>query len=76
MKVLIIEDEPALRATIQQYLAHQSFICEIAADFHQAMDKVNEFDYDCIVADIGLPMGNADLLYIRPCSLQPYDLYL
>ena len=58
MKVLIIEDEPALRTSIQEYLEHQGYICELAADFKQAIDKVNEFDYDCIVADIGLPKGN------------------
>ncbi|MET3877081.1 response regulator transcription factor [Chitinophaga sp. OAE865] len=58
MKVLIIEDEPALRASIQDYLERQGYICELAADFPQAIDKVNEFDYDCIVADIGLPRGN------------------
>ncbi|NIG54027.1 response regulator transcription factor [Chitinophaga sp. Cy-1792] len=58
MKVLIIEDEPELRTAIQQYLEHQGFICEIAMDFRDAINKVNEFDYDCIVADIGLPFGS------------------
>jgi len=58
MKVLIIEDEPALRTNIQEYLERQGYICELAADFNQAIDKVNEFDYDCIVADIGLPQGS------------------
>ncbi|CAL1519548.1 response regulator transcription factor [Chitinophaga sp. MM2321] len=58
MKVLIIEDEPALRASIREYLEHQGLICETAADFNQAIDKVNDFGYDCIVADIGLPMGS------------------
>jgi DNA-binding response OmpR family regulator len=58
MKVLIIEDEPALRNSIQEYLEHQGYICELAADFKQAIGKVNEFDYDCIVADIGLPFGS------------------
>ncbi|NLR80518.1 response regulator transcription factor [Chitinophaga eiseniae] len=58
MKVLIIEDEPALRNSIQEYLTHQGYICELAEDFKQAIHKVNEFDYDCIVADIGLPLGN------------------
>ncbi|MFY0255114.1 response regulator transcription factor [Chitinophaga sp. 30R24] len=58
MKVLIIEDEPALRSSIQDYLEQQGYICEVATDFKQAIYKVNEFDYDCIVADIGLPLGN------------------
>jgi DNA-binding response OmpR family regulator len=58
MKVLIIEDEPALLVSIQQYLEQQGFICENAANLQQALNKVNDFDYDCIVADIGLPDGN------------------
>ncbi|HVI47748.1 MAG TPA: response regulator transcription factor [Chitinophaga sp.] len=58
MKVLIIEDEPGLRSSIREYLEHQGFVCEVADDLHQAMDKVNEFEYDCVVADIGLPHGN------------------
>lgn len=58
MKVLIIEDEPVLLASVQQYLEQQGFICENAAGLKQALDKVNDFDYDCVVADIGLPDGN------------------
>ena len=58
MKVLVIEDEPALQTAIRQYLEQQGYICETAPDFPQAMAKVNDFDYDCIVADIGLPQGN------------------
>lgn len=58
MKVLVIEDEPALQTAIRQYLEQQGYICETAPDFPQAMHKVNDYDYDCIVADIGLPRGN------------------
>ncbi|SKA34152.1 DNA-binding response regulator, OmpR family, contains REC and winged-helix (wHTH) domain [Chitinophaga eiseniae] len=58
MKVLIIEDEPSLRNSIREYLEHQGFICEVAADFRAAIDKVTDHEYDCIVADIGLPFGS------------------
>ena len=58
MKVLIIEDEPVLRANMIEYLQKQDFVCEWAADFRQAIEKVSEFDYDCVVADIGLPLGS------------------
>ncbi|RAJ81848.1 DNA-binding response OmpR family regulator [Chitinophaga dinghuensis] len=58
MKLLIIEDEPALRTAIQQYLERQGYVCEVAADFREAIHKVNEFEYDCIVADITLPFGS------------------
>ncbi|GEP88462.1 DNA-binding response regulator, OmpR family, contains REC and winged-helix (wHTH) domain [Chitinophaga terrae (ex Kim and Jung 2007)] len=58
MKLLIIEDEPVLRDSILEYLERQGYICESANDFKQALEKVREFDYDCIVADITLPLGN------------------
>ena len=58
MKVLIIEDEVALQQSIQKYLEHQGFVCEVAGDFLTGMEKVNLFDYDCVVVDIGLPFGN------------------
>jgi DNA-binding response OmpR family regulator len=58
MKVLIIEDEPALRQSIQQYLEHQGFVCEAVADFTSGMEKVGMYNYDCVVVDIGLPEGS------------------
>ncbi len=58
MKVLVIEDEPALQTAIREYLEQQGYVCETAPDFPQALTKVNDYDYDCIVADIGLPKGN------------------
>ena len=58
MKVLIIEDEPALRDSIIEYLEHQGYVCEAAADFRKGLEKVSAYDYDCVVVDIGLPYGN------------------
>ncbi len=58
MKILIIEDEPGLRQSIQKYLEYQGYICEAAGDFITGMEKVRTFNYDCVVVDIGLPYGN------------------
>ena len=58
MKILIIEDEQALQESIMKYLEHQGFICEAVSDFLQGKEKVMQFDYDCIVVDIGLPYGS------------------
>ena len=57
MKILIIEDEAALRDSIQKYLEHHGYVCEVAGDFKQGIDKVSSFEYDCVVVDIGLPFG-------------------
>jgi DNA-binding response OmpR family regulator len=58
MKILIIEDEPALRESIQKYLEHQGFTCEAVGDFTSGIEKIHLYNYDCVVVDIGLPAGS------------------
>ena len=63
MKILIVEDEPDLRETIRISLVKEHFVVETAADYFSALDKVNDYDYDCILLDIMLPGGSGlDLL--------------
>ncbi|WP_207496779.1 response regulator transcription factor [Aridibaculum aurantiacum] len=58
MKILIIEDEIALQQSIQHYLEHQGYVCEAVSHFRAGMEKVQQHDYDCVVVDIGLPLGS------------------
>lgn len=58
MKVLIVEDEQELSHSICEYLASESFLCEQAFDFDTAIEKIELYDYACIVLDINLPDGN------------------
>lgn len=58
MKVLVIEDEPALAKSIVEYLSKESYLCETASTFTEAMNKTDVFNYDCILLDITLPDGN------------------
>ena len=63
MKILIVEDEPALRELIQRSLEKERYITEVAPDYDNAIEKVEVYDYDCILLDIMLPGGNGlDLL--------------
>ena len=63
MKILIVEDERDLRETIRASLLKEKFVVETAADYYSALDKVNDYDYDCILLDIMLPGGSGlDLL--------------
>jgi len=63
MKILIVEDEPALRELIQRSLEKERYITEVALDFNTALGKVEIYDYDCILLDIMLPDGSGlDLL--------------
>jgi DNA-binding response OmpR family regulator len=58
MKVLIIEDEQELSDSITEYLAGEKFVCEVAATFDTAMEKISLYDYTCIILDINLPGGS------------------
>ncbi len=58
MKILIIEDEPQLLDAIVKYLSAEGYLCETAADYKKASDKITRYDYDCIVVDITIPHGN------------------
>ena len=63
MKILIVEDEQDLRETIRASLLKEKFVVETAADYFSALDKINDYDYDCILLDIMLPGGSGlDLL--------------
>jgi DNA-binding response OmpR family regulator len=63
LNLLIIEDEPDLSRNISRYLLQSLYVCETAADFRTAQDKLSQGHYDCIILDIGLPDGSGlDLL--------------
>ena len=63
MKIVIVEDELDLRDTIRTSLLKEKFVVETAADYFSALDKINDYDYDCILLDIMLPGGSGlDLL--------------
>lgn len=63
MKLLIVEDEESLRRSILQYLTAEGNICDAAATYDQAVEKINLYDYDCVLLDLGLPDGEGlDLL--------------
>ena len=58
MKLLIVEDEKALADSIYSYLRQESFVCEIATSYSTALERIEEYDYDCILLDINLQDGN------------------
>lgn len=58
MKILIIEDETELAKSIAEYLAQENYLCEFASTFSEAMEKIETFEYDCIILDIMLPGGS------------------
>lgn len=58
MKILLIEDEAEMCEVITKSLTTELFLVETAHDFATASDKINTYDYDCILLDIMLPGGS------------------
>ena len=55
MRVLLIEDEPAIAADIESALAETGYVTDIAKDGEEGWFRASTEDYDAIVLDLGLP---------------------
>ncbi len=58
LKLLIIEDEFSLRQSMVDFLTASSYLCESASNFQDALEKIELYEYDCIILDIMLPDGS------------------
>ena len=55
MKVLLVEDEADLRATLAESLREQNYAIDTAADGEEGLYRALETDYDAIILDVMLP---------------------
>ncbi len=44
--------------SLVSYLREENYICETASDYNTAINKIELYDYDCILLDISLPGGS------------------
>jgi DNA-binding NtrC family response regulator len=58
MKVLIIEDEIALRKSLKKLLELRKYQVDEAEDFLSAAKKIRYYNYDIFLLDLKLPDGN------------------
>ena len=63
MKLLIVEDEPQLLKSLEEFADDEGFLYDTASNFREGMERIGLYNYDCIVLDINLPDGSGfDLL--------------
>src|SRR5262245_23053064 len=55
MRLLVVEDEPELRAVIARALREEGYAVDEAGDGEEALFKANAWTYDAIVLDLMLP---------------------
>ena len=74
MKLLIIEDERELSASIVAYLSSENYVCEQAFTYAEALEKVGLYDYDCVLLDLMLPGGNGLPFHLPELSMRIYAI--
>lgn len=55
MRILVVEDEGALREQLTEHLQFEGFAVDGAADGEEGLYFGREYDYDAAVIDLGLP---------------------
>jgi len=58
VKILIVEDEVELANDMEMFLTSEKYICEKATTYNEALYKVLNYSYDCILLDLMLPGGD------------------
>lgn len=55
MRILIIEDEPALQAQLCQRLEQEGFVVDVCGDGEEGLYTAQEYPVDLAIIDLGLP---------------------
>ncbi|NEQ72224.1 MAG: response regulator transcription factor [Okeania sp. SIO2C9] len=55
VKILAVDDDPAIRTLIHRYLSQQNYQVESAGDGKTALELFNKFSPDLVVLDVNLP---------------------
>ena len=54
-KILIVDDEKAIRESVSLVLSEEGYKTEIASNGNEALEFLNEQDYDVLITDLKMP---------------------
>ncbi len=59
-KILYVEDEMLMQNIVDKILSRESYLVDVASNGKEAMEKLNEnnFDYSLVITDIMMPYSN------------------
>ena len=72
LRILVVDDEPAIRRGVGKYLRQRGCAVEIAADGAKALDLVARAPFDAIVTDIQMPLMDGETFWRRAVTLHPH----
>lgn len=71
-RLLVVDDEPYLRATLDKMLRRLGYDVVLAADAHSAYHLLAGDRFDAILLDIRLPQMRGDTFYLTAVRQWPY----
>ncbi len=76
VRVLIVDDEPAVRDSIEGFLEDCEFNVTVSESAEDALDLIKEKKFDVAIVDMRLPGMNGDTLVLKAHALVPALKYL
>ncbi|MEW5726066.1 MAG: response regulator, partial [Thermodesulfobacteriota bacterium] len=70
-QILVVDDEPAVREVIYDYLTMEGYQVETAADGVEALEKIKRREFDVVVTDLSMPNLDGFGLMKEALKVQP-----
>ncbi len=75
-KILIVDDEKAIRESLQIILAEEGFETDTANNGIQALEKIKEEGYDLVITDLKMPQSNGMELLKKSSQISPDTFFI
>lgn len=75
-KILVVDDEEAIRTSIQMILNEEGYRTDTASDGQEALDKIKSEDYDIIISDIKMPKWDGIQLLEKVSNFSPESFFI
>jgi putative nucleotidyltransferase with HDIG domain len=70
-RVLVVDDDPAVRDVLAQSLGESGYRCDTASDGLEALEKVRASGFEVLLSDLDMPLMDGVLLLKEIKALQP-----
>jgi DNA-binding NtrC family response regulator len=75
-KILVVDDELAMRMGLQQVLKKEGYKVELAGDGQEALDRMAKESFDAIITDLRMPRQDGFSVLNLALSLNPQPLVI
>ncbi len=75
-KIIVIDDEQAIRESIEAFLLDYDFIVETADSAEEGLELIKNNDYDAAVVDLRLPGMSGDTMILKAYKFKPSLIFI